>query len=381
MPSENIFDRDYKVTQPFDPSDPPRFGQLTETVKDVFVKELTDYFSINNPDLIREITEVPNIQKFSVGQDNNSKFNLAETINVIIKHGDVLDKFPMIAITIASNREKRLGIGNNFSTHVQDPPNIEGTKEGPYNIDLDHVIELTTWPLGVESSAITSTISFTSGSFYDNTLVSIDQLVKAINMQALYYTAEKTIDGKLSLLAGGKAAKHSPNYIEVTDGDQDLLDMLGLTIGQSDSYLNPDNPPKNRYYTASDMVINVDVIGDDLNIRTELSDLIYHFFTFVMEKRRFEFLGRSYREKVNPEEWFHLVLNNEFNWSGEYNTNRQVGDSYDYIYATRGSVSLMAIDYINRELTSNDWLLRDNIMPSDNAPVGDYGGTNFRRIK
>jgi len=381
LATEDLNSRDYKVTQPFDNNDPPRFGQLTETAKDVFVKELTEYFNIENPEFILEIEETPNVEKFSVGQDTNSRLNLAETVNVIIKYGDVQDKFPMIAVTTSSTREKRLGIGNNFSCHVQDPPSIEGSVEGPYNINIEHMIELVTWPLGDESSAKISTISFTSGSFNDNTLVSIDQLVKAINIQALYYTAEKTSDGKLKLMAGGKAARHSPNYIEVVGGDQELLNAIGLSVGQSDSYLNPDNPPKNRYYTAAEIVMNVDVITDDIPTRTELSDLIYHFFTFVMEKRRFEFIGRSYREIVDPEEWYHIILHNDFSWSGEYNTNRQVGDTYDYIYAVRGSVPITIIDYINRKLTVNDWLIRNNISDSTDAPVGDYGGTNYRRIR
>ena len=381
MPSiEDLAARVGVPTEPYDLTDVPRFGELSETAKDAFRKELEIHFDYQTADSETKLIESAAIQKFALGSNTNEQ-SLETVVGLLMAYGDKPNKYPMIVITSTSEREKVLGLGNNFVASVQYPPRIEGTVAGPYNLTDGWTLEITTWPLGTEDSAVVSTITFATVLFEDITAATIANVVNAINIQALYYTAEATSDGYLRLKTGGICAAATPNYIEVTGGTAAALAAFGLTVGDSDTYLNTDRPPRNRYYDAADMTINIDIVSDDINTRTELADLVRNFFTYSMEKRRFQFLGRSYfTEGLDPEEWWHIILNRKFAWSAEINTPRPGGAQYDYIYAKRGSIPITMIDYMDKELTTPPIMLQSSdVSADDTVPTGDYGGDNYLR--
>ena len=383
MATENFYERVGVPTDPLDPNDPPKFGQLIETAKDAFVSELTSYFDYQTSDATSKLTELPTVQKFALGAGTGEQ-TLREVVKIAMAYADTSDRFPMIAITSSSLRERRLGIGSGLVGHVQYPPSIVSTKTGPFNLTDGWELKITTWPNGFVTSATESTITMASILFVDPTSVTVAELASAINRsQALYYQCEETTEGYLRISTGGPCAITSPNYIEVTGGDTACLSALGFTLGQSDTWLSTANPTKNRYGFASDMTVNIDVITDDINTRQELCDLVYAFFAFWMEKRRFEFYGRSYADRsITPEEWWHIVLQSQFTWSGELSTLRQGGgEAYDYIYANRGAVSIFIADYLDRAIvTEPRYLYRDYIVPdvNDTMPVGDYNGINWK---
>jgi len=387
MANENFSERVYIPSQPFDTSDPPRFSQLKETAKDAIAWELDQFFSYKTNDALAKISEVPNIQKFALGATTQEN-SLETVVNTIMAYGDTPDAFPMISITSTSERERKMNIGSNFVTAVQYAPSIVGTQTGPFDFSTGIpdgqrylTLEITTWPDGTVNSATASTIAFSELIFSDWSNVTMDQVVEQINKsQALYYNLEKTTEGYLRISTGGPCALSSPNYIEVTGGDTVLLNLLGFTLGQSDTYLNSSNPPKNRYSLAADMSISIDVVSDDLNTRTELADLVYNYFTFYMEKRRFQLFGRSYFSRdQDPEEWFHISFNNQFSWSGEVTTSRQGGEQYEKIYAVRGTIPIFIEDFIDRDIVDEPvFLQRDYINPADASfPDGDYFGINY----
>jgi hypothetical protein len=204
----------------------------------------------------------------------------------------------------------------------------------------------------------------------------MDQTITAINnSQALYYKFEKTNAGYLRISAGGKLGKPWPNYVEVlSDSSPEILSILGLTVGQSDSYLNTANPVRARYVSAADMTINIDVVSDSITTRTEVADLVYTFFTFWMEKRRFQFLGRSYQDReVEPEEWWHIGLKSEFSWSTETVTPRAGVEHYDNIYSIRGSIPIFIEDFSDRKIvTEPRFIQSEDITPTTELPDGDY---------
>lgn len=378
--NEDLTVRKPIATGPYDANDPARFGQLLETAKDAFKSELYTFFNIKSSDILTKITEVPNIQKFNLGAVSGEQ-SLETVTNVIMSYADTPDKFPMIAITSASLREKPLGIGNNFSCHVQYPSTISGSKSGPFRLTHGWTLEITTWPLGTVDSATVTTLTIASGQFADLLSATITELVNTINKQALYMRAYANADGSLRLETGGPCARACPNYIEVTGGSAGLLLALGLTVGQSDIYTNTENPPMNRYSLAGEMTINIDVISDDLNTRMELADLVFDFFAYTMEKRNFQFIGRSYFEKdLNPEEWWHVILNRQFGWNSEYATQKYGGEGYDYIYSIRGSVPITIVDFINKKLvTAPVFLEHSDLFQENTLPDGDFGGRNFLR--
>jgi len=384
MADENLYDRGYKVTEPFDPNDPPKFGQLVETTKDTFVTELTNYFDYQTANAAEKLTETPTIQKFALGAGTGEQ-TLQEVVNLIMSHADTEDKYPMIAVTSASFRERKLGIGSALVMPVQYPPSIVSTEKGPFNLTDGWTLEIKTWPTGFSEPEVTSTITFASALFADITNVTVEELVSAINRsQALYYQFSVTADGYLRISTGGPCAVPTPNYIEVTGGDADCLLALGFTVGQSDTYLNTSNPPKNRYMSAGDLTVNIDVVTDDINVRTELCDLVQHFFTFWIERRRYQFIGRSYRDRsIDPEEWWHIVLQSQFNWSGELATPRQGGtEQYDYVFANRGSVPVLSTDAVDRKVvTPPVFLDRDKIVEDEAGviPAGDYFQTDWTK--
>ena len=303
-------------------------------------------------------------------------------------YGDTLDQFPMISITSMNLREKKMHLGDNFVAHVQYPPSIVGSVAGPY--DLDHgdddpwELSFTTLPSGAADSEETSTIYFSSSIFEDASSVTAAELAARINAtQALYYTCSATSDGKLRIETGGPCAVSSPNIITVTAGTTQILDRLGFSIGDTDTYLSTDNPPKNRYSIDADLVINIDVVADSLNTKTELADLVYNYFAFYMANRRFQLFGRSYFDRdLDPEEWFHICFNNQFSWSAEITRPRQGGEQYEQIFAIRGSVPIFIEDFIDRKIVDAPvWLERDNISYNEELPDGDCPGTKYLNTK
>jgi len=127
------------------------------------------------------------------------------------------------------------------------------------------------------------------------------------------------------------------------------------------------------------MVINIDVISDDLNTKQELADLVYTYFTYYMEKRHFQLLGRSYFERgLDPEEWFHIIFNGQFSWSGETTIPRPGQEGYDRIYSVRGSIPVTVIDYIDKRITEAPVFGNQITLTNDDTiPAGDYPGTSY----
>lgn len=379
MSTEDLEDRGLRTTEPFDSSDPPRFSQLTETAKDAFARELTDYFDIKSSDITSKIAEVPTIQKFALGA-TTGETSLEQVIDLIQAYGVTPDKYPMIAITSSNVREKPMGIGSGFVDSVQYPPSIISTNKGPFTFTDGWTLEITTWPNGDVASETASTYTFTTAIFEDITNVTVQELAGRLNQtQALYTTFSVTADGYLRISCGGPCAVSTPNYIEVTDGSTDLLTELGFTVGQSDTYTSTDNPPKNRYGIAGDMVINIDVIADDVTARTEVGDLVYGFFAFYLEKRKFQMFGRSYQDRsVDPQEWWHIILKKQFSWSGETNQPRTGGEQYHMLHAVRGSIPIYIYDFIDRDIVDAPvFLLPENIEEDNTLPDGDYFGVNW----
>jgi hypothetical protein len=383
MTIEDFANRKCIPTAPYDLNDLPRFGQLIETAKDAIASELRNYFSYETSDILDKLNIAYNLEKYSFDVAGNFQGDYATLVELIMSHADRPDKFPMVSITTSQVKEKKLSIGNNFATTVQYPPSLVGTKSSPFTLADGWYIEFKTWPDGTVASETTSTIYFSSSQFSDITNVTVDEIISVINStQALYYTLEKTNVENLRISCGGPAARSTPNYIEITDGTANCLTALGFTVGDSDTYLSSSNLPKNRYYVAADMTINIDVIGDSQNTKQELADLIFEFFSFYLEKRYFQLLGRSYYDReLASQEWFHIILLNKFAWSSEVVKNRAGKEGYSYIYAVRGSIPITIIDYLDRQIPYDtpQYLDDSSITFDDTIPTGDYFSINYRR--
>jgi len=367
--------RSYRSAEPFDSDDPPRFGQLIETAKDAVASELRRFFDYRSDDIRAKIREIPTIEKFAHDSGGSLAASMSTVINLIMSRGDTPDRFPMVAITSASDREKRLGIGHNLAAIGQFIPTIVSSNSGPYALQDGWTLEYQTDPVGDGSAIQPTTILFSSVMLPIIGNSTTEQVANAVNVQALYSRASVSAYNFLQLSAGGPAAPGIPNSIEITGGTPECLNVLGFAVGQkseSSNYIQ--NPPKKRYWMAGDVVINLDVVTDDLNERTEVADLVRSFFTFYMERQYFQILGRSYQDHLlDPPEWYQLILKGEFSWAGEYHTPRQGGEQKEQVHSIRGSVPMIAADFINR-----DAQIVQSVTQNDLLPDGDYPGTNYR---
>ena len=124
--------RVHRATEPFDPADPPKFGQLVETAKDAIASELKRFFDLRSTDIRAKLGQFPTIEKFAHSSSGSTVQQSLETVmNLIISFGDTPDKYPMIAITSASSKEKVLGIGDVQANSGQRDPYVTAENAGP----------------------------------------------------------------------------------------------------------------------------------------------------------------------------------------------------------------------------------------------------------
>lgn len=377
--------REFRGTEPRDPRNPPRFGQLIETVKDAFAAELYRFFEFKSDDIRAKLGEFPTIEKFGVGAGSTST-SMETVMNLIMSYGDSMDKYPMIAITSANARERVLGLGSTLVCDGQTAPRLTGS-DGPFNLQDGWTLRIRTWPLGLTEDPVESTFEFKSFMFPDIANATVQDVIQSINAQALYSQARENGNGFLQIVSGGPCAQGTKNGVEIIGGTPDCLLALGYAVGQIDRYTDHTSgaaSPTQRFGVAADMTINLDVISDDMNTRTQLADLVFDFFTFYNDRNYYQFQGRSYlNDAIDPPEWYQIIFERKFSWSGEYNRARQGGEQKSYIYSIRGSVPLTAVDYIDRAVNRGDatFVQPVNIINTDELPTGDYFGVDYLKFR
>lgn len=118
--------RGFAPTVPEDLTDPPQFGQITETVKDALVLELRQFFNqprLNTLDVERR-REVPTVRKYAVGFGPGT--DPYETVQQIVADwADTGEHLPHAAVTAVTGSNNRLTAGQPFIAHVQQPPRVE----------------------------------------------------------------------------------------------------------------------------------------------------------------------------------------------------------------------------------------------------------------
>ena len=121
--------RAFAPTSPDDALDPPRFSQITETVKDVFVLELRKFFA-NAQHTAERRFELPTVEKYATFGDGNDPFSTS--VEILRKFPDRLEALPHVAVMAAGGTQKSLTIGTPYMATVQDPPYVQATEAEPY---------------------------------------------------------------------------------------------------------------------------------------------------------------------------------------------------------------------------------------------------------
>lgn len=367
---ENLYKTNI-ATDPMDQNDSFKFAQLSETVKDAFSTELTNFFNKENSNYRSRLTTVPTVRKYSLGYDPPER-EPESFLTLIQNHPDVLENLPAVAIGINQGNQKKLGIGTQFVDVVQPSPRLIGSQDltNPVAISEGDILVWSTTPDGV--SSMVSSISFTSSLFSNIASVTLDEIIHAIEIQSLYVVASK--ENNRLRLAPGKLGRQSPNRIEIlADSSTSLLNTLGFSAGQSDDTDNPDRPPANRYQLSEDCSVVLDVVTEDQNQTREVADLVKYFLQLELDDRDFCFYGRSIFEEDVLGEYFQVILKDTLSYSS-YEVARANVDRYEMLYGMRLSVPVTVIDYIDRKVVDPHSFIKRDLynVAGPEIPAGDY---------
>jgi hypothetical protein len=366
---------------------PSRRGRVTEVVKEMFVWELRHYLdSVNSPD---DLLPVPTIMKFASDLPNPlQEFDPLETVLRIVRaYPDIMERLPYVGVIASVGKNIRLAAGGKYVGAVLSSPQlIAGT--GPFPPPINPPIykppnpDLTAfndnevpgvpgdWPaptgpdtLGlqpddwVEITTVVDGVIQVERFVFNDTLVGISPqspriIADAINFNALYCHADVVlIDGVPTFIIepGGPLGKQG-SFFEIFRSDAspgfDANINLPLTklIAPSNAY-----PMKNRYINSLEMTIGLIIGTDGDTIRTEITDLIQNFFSFVMNTRQFTFWGRSFYGNT-PDEFYQITIkDNQINVIGEQEIQRP-DDPIRKIYVNRVDIPILVFQYIDRPI-------------------------------
>jgi hypothetical protein len=283
---------------------------------------------------------------------------LETAVTLIRSYPDITEDLPIIAVLATTGRNVKLGLSDKFTSITIPPAKVVGAVNDPFALADGMTLTLTTQPDGTEvagpgrAGVVTSTYVFKSFMFTNIAAATVEEVVNAINFQSLYttaYVATVGINKRLGIRAGGSHGTSFPNKITITGGT--ALTALGLTNGQTDQNYGSGKQAFERHHMVADLTVGIEVVAESENVRTEISDLLYDFFSYVMADRKFQFYGRSIFDDTILDETYQIILrDNEISFSGEQEVPR-LNDPRDKLYINRISVPVTAIQYSDRIIT------------------------------
>lgn len=350
MPVKDRQDLVQIPTSPDNLDQPPRFGAITELTKDAFVLELRHFLNTSYAGM--RIGELPRVDKYAVAMDT-SVDPLETAVSLIRSYPDITEDLPLIAVLATTGKNLKLGLSDKYVSMTVPSAKVVGTALGPYTLTDGMDIELTTQPDGVDTNIVTSRYVFKSFMFTSIGAATLDEVVYAINFQSLYttaYTAKSGVNNVLGIRAGGQSGTHFPNKITITGGT--ALAALGLTIGQTDQNYGTGKQAYERHHMAADLTVSFEVVAESENVRTEISDLLYDFISYIMADRKYQLYGRTVFDDTILDETYQIILkDSEIMFSGEQEVPR-LNDPRDKLYINRISIPVTTIQYSDRVITS-----------------------------
>jgi len=371
MARDELENRQFGTITPNDALDPPRFSQLIETTGDAFVTELKAFF--DKMQSSGRLTELPTIDKYSIGYGAGQD-PLSTAVAIFQDYPDMIESLPSVAVTNISMQNKPLSIGGAFVGQTQYPPRVLGANAEPFTITDGDILRYRTQPKH-DGVWVTSHVIFKATRFINPAAATAVEIAKIINGQALYAQA-RIVNNSIQIETGGPLAQGCPNAIEILGSSSpDILTALGFTVGQADDSDNSLRPPMNRYAHSADAQVAIDIYAEDVNVRRELSDLVYSFFTFWLERQYFEFLGRSVLDESVPDEHYQVTIGPNVRVSPPQSTLRP-DDSNDSVHIQRVDVPCVVVMYLDRPVlvpygpsAGEGWRIAgDDITPDDTLP-------------
>jgi hypothetical protein len=342
MPINDRPDLGQLPTIPDNLDQPARFGAIVETVKDAFVTEIRQF--MNTAYTRARVGELPRVDKYAVAVDSVTD-PLETAVTLVRSFPDITENLPTIAILSTSGRNLRMGLGDK-QIAITVPSAVVSGGAGPFALTDGMTLQISTQPTGVTSNVVTSTFTFRPYMFANMAAATVEEVAGAINLQALYAGSDVGPGGVLDIFAGGPKGVGFPNKITILGGT--AVTPLGLTVNQTGQNYGPGAVIYKRHHMAAELTVSVEVIAESENVRTELSDLLYDFVTYVLADRKFQFYGRSVFDRSFPDEHYQIIMqDHQIAFSGEQETARP-NDQRDKIYINRLTIPVIAIQYSDR---------------------------------
>lgn len=340
-----------EATVPTDTSDPPRFAQPVETTKDAFVTELKKFFNRAKITQSR-LEEIPTIRKFDISLKKNESSH-ETAVKVIRKLPNINENLPLIAVLGATGRNLPMGIGGQYVMPVAPRTFVASSINNIYNLSgFNQTKTLKFRSVTPQKTIRTTTIVLRDSRFTSLVAATPEEVVKEINFQSLYVKAFVNTDNGISISYGGPADSGKvTGDIMIGDGTDagTAAAALGFTNNQTALYVN--TIPYNRYHQATSLDIGIEIVAEDDNVRTELNDLVWSFFTFYMNDRDYMFLGRTIFDQSVSNETYQVIIKPDPSMSGENEVPRP-GDEKDKLYVNRINIGVTTIQYIDRAVVT-----------------------------
>lgn len=388
-----------------------RNGRVVETLKDVFVWELRDFFNTKSKE---RLDAVPSVDKFSADlSGNNRELDPMETIvRVLRQFPDLTQRLPMVAVTAGSIKSLKIGMSTKLIDQVKAKPClVSGTGSFPtpvlppspgFPFGFPIFIPTPTIPapqpdpgqpfvpfgaqppiinqppLNIKNSDFLEVTIIIDGVTHVSRFVFPDQLIgppaqsyrivaNAINLQALYCHADVVLKNGVPTLIiepGGPLGRGTYYSIQRTNASANFDSWINFDtmahIAPSDEF-----PAVNRYAMSYTAEMSLVVACDGDTVRTELTDLVMNFFTFLMDDRQFTFYGRSFYGDTEGEAYQIIIKDAEVSCGGEAETPRG-DDPVRKVYSNSIVVPVHIMYYIDRAVAEGANFVRDDTLPGLN---------------
>jgi len=178
---------------------------------------------------------------------------------------------------------------------------------------------------------------------------------------------------------GVNGGRHEVLAIPVDGGDDLVFAAPGAAesfatgtwfVGRRDDSTNPLRPPHNRRCMSWKLTAQVAILTESANTRTELSDLVTSRFTFWLEEKHFELLGRGIFDEAYLDEIWQISIHKEIQLSGETDVARPAGDMKDKIYISSAVIPVTLWWYLDRSVSQT--LSASQLCLQEPVPLDDF---------
>ncbi len=334
-------------TVPNDTDDPPRFGQIIETTKDAFVIELRKFF--NRANISNSLLEeLPTIRKYDISTKSREG-SLETAIKLTRKYPDVNENLPQIAVLGSTGRNFPMAIGTKFVASVHPKPSVTSGNTEPFTLAVDQILIFRT--ITPQKEERTTTIIFRESRFANIAQATAQEIVNEINFQSLFARARVGSNGEVIIGYGGVLTQSVTGDIVIGNGTDTgtAATALGFTLNQQTLFTSV--LPFNRYHHSAYIDVALEVLAEDENIRTEITDLLWTFFTFTLDDQDFSFHGRSSFNDTISNETYQVIIKPDPSIAGEQEIPRP-NDEVDKVYVNRINIPVTTIQYIDKAVVA-----------------------------